>query len=74
LRRHPGLNAKYFYDNLGIIPQNVNFAIKSSYLKNLLSMLSNGEEIINRSPRILGINMEDQIDKLDPLIVQVQVY
>lgn len=26
------LNAKYFYENVGIIPQNVNFAIKISYL------------------------------------------
>ena len=38
------LNAKAFYDNLGIVPQNVNFAIKNSYMKNMLEMLPEGEK------------------------------
>jgi S1-C subfamily serine protease len=29
-------NAKFFYDELGVIPQNVNFAVKSDYLLSLL--------------------------------------
>ena len=39
------LSAKYFfYDNAGIIPQNVNFAIKISYLRNIFSMLPEGQQ------------------------------
>ena len=34
-----GLNAQFFYENAGIIPQNMNFAIKVSYLDNLLALL-----------------------------------
>jgi hypothetical protein len=41
-----GLNAKFLYEQAGIIPQNVNFAIKSIYLKNLISMLPNADEIL----------------------------
>lgn len=68
-----GLNAKYFYENLGIVPQNVNFAIKVIYLKNLISMLPEGDAILNRKSAILGSNLEEQVEKYAKLIVQVRV-
>lgn len=69
-----GLNAKYFYDNLGVIPQNVNFAVKVSYLENLLRMLPEGEEITIRESRLSTLSTEDQIAKLDPFVVQIHAY
>mgnify|MGYP001284334918 CR=1 FL=1 len=38
------LNARYFYENESIIPQNVNFAIKGSYVSNLISILPEYQE------------------------------
>ena len=32
------LNAQYFYENNSVIPQNINFAIKSDYVSNLISI------------------------------------
>lgn len=69
------LNAKYFYDNIGIIPQNVNFAIKSSYLKNIISLLSNGEISINRTnPNLHQKNLEELIEDIKPYVVQIKAY
>lgn len=66
-----GLNAKFFYDNLGIIPQNVNFAIKNDYLKPLLNNIDIYPE--DRIPLNSGdtINVEKQIDLFTPYIVQI---
>jgi S1-C subfamily serine protease len=68
------LNAKYFYDNIGIIPQNVNFAIKSTYLQNLISMIPEGDEILNRKNLVTQSKMEDQIEQLNSFVVQIKVY
>jgi len=69
------LNAKYFYDNIGIIPQNVNFAIKASYLKNIISLLPNGEISINRNnPNLQQTNIEDLIEAIKPYVVQIKAY
>lgn len=68
------LSAKYFYENAGIIPQNVNFAIKGSYLKNLIGMLDESNEILNRSNTMKQSSLEDQVEQLNPYIVQVRVY
>lgn len=68
------LNAKYFYENIGIIPQNVNFAIKSTYLQNLLSMLPEGDQILNRKNLVDQSSMENQIEQINPFIVQIKVY
>jgi len=68
------LNAKYFYENLGIIPQNVNFAIKVSYLKNLIGMTADSEEIVNRESSMKNLSMEEQVEKLNPFIVQILGY
>lgn len=66
-----GLNAKFFYDNLGIIPQNVNFAVKVNYLKNVLSLLPESNEITSRKNEISNLSLENQIEKLSPFIVQI---
>lgn len=68
------LNAKYFYENVGIIPQNVNFAIKSTYISNLISMIPEGDEILKRKNLVKQTKMEEQIEQLNPFIVQIKVY
>lgn len=67
------LNAKYFYENEDIIPQNVNFAVKSDYLLNLISMLPEEKSIINRKNQLVGLKLEKQIEKISPFIVTIKV-
>ena len=69
-----GLNAKYFYDNIGIIPQNVNFAVKVSYLNNLIGMIPEDEEISRRKSSISNLSLDNQVELLNPFIVQIKVY
>ncbi len=66
------LNAKYFYENESIIPQNVNFAIKSNYLLNLVSMLPEDEELSKRRNLLSGKNLEDQIELITPFVVTIK--
>ena len=68
------LNANYFYENIGVIPQNVNFAIKSTYLINLISMIPGGDEILNRKNLVKQNKMEQQIEQLNPFVVQIKIY
>jgi serine protease Do len=68
------LNAKYLYESAGIIPQNINFAIKSNYLQNLLFLIPEGKEAINRKNLFKSDLIEDQIEKITPFIVQIRVY
>lgn len=68
-----GLNAKYFYENAGIIPQNVNFAIKLDYLLPIISQLNIDNEIKNRTNTLSELKLEDQIEKVKFCIVQVNV-
>jgi S1-C subfamily serine protease len=67
-----GLNAKYFYENAGIIPQNVNFAVKSTYLSNLLSMIPEGDDIIKRRNAVLHTALENQVEQLGRFVVQIK--
>ncbi|MDP1677099.1 MAG: trypsin-like peptidase domain-containing protein, partial [Bacteroidota bacterium] len=67
------LNAKYFYENADIIPQNVNFAVKSDYLLNLISMLPEEPSIKKRQNRLLGLKLEKQIEEISPFIVTIKV-
>jgi len=66
-----GLNAKFFYENAGIIPQNVNFAIKATYLKNLLEVLPDPPSFGEPKNALAGLPMERQIELLAPSIVRV---
>lgn len=68
------LNAKFFYENIGIIPQNVNFAVKISYLQNLVSMINEGDEILKRKNSVKQAALETQIEQLNPFIVQIRTY
>jgi S1-C subfamily serine protease len=65
-----GLNAKYFYDNLGIIPQNVNFAIKSNYLTNLLNLVPD-YEMSNKNNELKHKELEEQIEIIKRYVVQI---
>jgi serine protease Do len=69
-----GLNAKYLFEHAGIIPQNVNFALKSDYLKNLISMLPNADKILNRNNSVIQGPIETQIEQLSPFIVQIRAH
>ncbi len=68
------LNAKYFYENLHIIPQNVNFAVKSDYLINLVSMLPESEEINKRQGQLEDKSLEEQIKLIKPFIVSIKAH
>lgn len=66
------LNARYFYDNESIIPQNVNFAIKGNYVYNLISILPEYQELSNRKNLLLGKSLEDKIELVSPFIVTIK--
>ena len=66
------LNAKYFYENETIIPQNVNFAIKSNYVTNLISLLPEHKELTTRKNLLLGKSLEEKIELVSPFIVTIK--
>ena len=68
------LNAKFFYENAGIIPQNVNFAVKASYLQSIISMTPEGDDVVKRKNTVKAGPMENQIEQLNPFIVQIKIY
>jgi S1-C subfamily serine protease len=68
------LNAKYFYEEASIIPQNVNFAVKKNYLTNLISMMPEGDDILGRKSSISSDKLPDKIEKLTPFIVAIKSY
>ena len=67
------LDAKFFYENLDTIPQNVNFAIKADYLINLISMLPEGPSILSRKGSLEDKPKQEQVGSLVPYIVTVRV-
>jgi TPR repeat protein len=67
------LDAKFFYENLDTIPQNVNFAIKSDYLISLISMLPEGPSILSRKGSLKNKTQAEQINSLVPYVVTVCV-
>jgi len=66
-----GLNAKFFYENEGIIPQNMNFAVKATYLKNLLEVLPDAPDLAQRKASVARVPLEQQVELLAPFIVRV---
>jgi S1-C subfamily serine protease len=68
------LSAEYLYESTGALPQNVNFALKSDYLVNLISMLPHSDEILSRKNSVIQGPVEEQIEQLTPFIVQIRVY
>jgi len=71
-----GLSAKYFYENAGIIPQNVNFAVKSVYLRSLIELLPDAQDLLKEHPgnSLKGLTLEKQIEKLTPFVAEVTSY
>lgn len=67
-------NVSYFYSESGTIPQNVNFAIKSNYLKDLLLMLPDGSQIANREKILKSIKLEDLVSEYENLTVKIEAY
>jgi len=67
------LNAKYFFENADIIPQNVNFAIKGNYLLNLISLLPEYDDIMSRENTLVGLSIQQQIEMLEPFVVNIKV-
>jgi S1-C subfamily serine protease len=65
------LDAKVLYESAGIIPQNVNFAVKASLLKNLVDTLPGGSEIQKRANSLSGVSREKQIEALTPSVVEI---
>ena len=66
------LNARYFYENESIIPQNVNFAIKGNYVANLISILPEYQELSKRKNLLLGKSLEEKIELISPFIVTIK--
>jgi S1-C subfamily serine protease len=69
----PMLDVKFFYGNSLTIPQNVNFAIKSDYLINLISLLPEGSSILSLKGALQDKMREEQVKSLLPYIVTVYV-
>jgi len=67
------LDAKFFYENLDTIPQNVNFAIKSDYLISLISMLPENDSTLSRKGSLQDRTTGEQVNALIPYIVTVYV-
>jgi TPR repeat protein len=67
------LDARFFYENLDTIPQNVNFAIKSDYLITLISMLPEGPSILSRKGSLKNKTQAEQISSLVAYVVTVTV-
>jgi S1-C subfamily serine protease len=65
------LNAKLFFEIADIIPQNVNFAIKSDYLINLIRMLPENDKILKRPSSLRAEKLQKQVELLVPYIVIV---
>lgn len=68
------LNDEYFLENWGFIPQNVNFAIKSDYLSDLITKLPEEEsdEITYRGNQLAGKSLEEQVEMLTPFMVVIK--
>lgn len=65
------LNAKLLFEKADIIPQNVNFAIKSDYLINLIQMLPEKAQILGRTNTLKDRDFTDQISLVFPIVVQI---
>lgn len=66
------LDAKYFYERVDIIPQNVNFAMKAEYLSNIVSLLPESGEVTNRRGSLSSRSLEEQVELLAPFVVRIK--
>jgi S1-C subfamily serine protease len=66
-------DAQYSYEGVDVITENANFAIKSDCLRNLLSGLPEGKEILDREAALKGKPTQEQVSALVPYVVSVYV-
>lgn len=68
------LDAIAVFKYTGTLPQNINFAVKISFLTNLISNLKEGDEILSRTNTVTQGELDKQVEQLTPYIVQVKIY
>ena len=68
------LNAKLFFEKIDILPQNINFAIKIDYLKNLLSLLPESGEIFKNASKVSQVSLQNLVEKITKNIVLIKCY
>ena len=66
-------DARYFYEDVDIIPQDANFAIKSDRLTHLLSTLPESKEILERESSLTDKATQEQVSSLIPFVISVYV-
>ena len=66
-----GLSSSYFLKELGTVPQNVNFSIKSNYLKVLIESTDIDLEKINEINLLEGKSLDEQFKIIKPFVVKV---
>lgn len=67
------LNYKYMLRYKGILPENVNFAVKIGYLRNMLAELEGGVDVLNREHSITAGKPEEVVAQLRPAVGLVLV-
>lgn len=65
------LNSIFFLQYQGIIPQNVNFAIKSNHIKNLIDLIPGKPSITLRKSNLKGLKLEQLYDRIKKYVVQI---
>jgi S1-C subfamily serine protease len=68
------LDARVLYERAGIIPQNINFAVKASMLRDLVAQLPEGNQILTRANTLQGLARERQVEALSPNVVKIVSY
>jgi len=68
------LNSKFFLDYNNTVPQNVNFAIKVNLLLNLVEMLPERDEILERKTILNDLELEELFLVIQPFIVGIKTY
>jgi hypothetical protein len=63
-----GLDAKLFLDKAGILPQNVNFAIKTAYLRPLLDDI---QLVLRERSPLQGLPLDKQVERITAFTVQI---
>ena len=66
-------DATYFYENVDIIPQDANFAVKSDRLTNLISTLPESKGILDREASLKDKPTQDQVSAIVPYVVSIYV-
>lgn len=68
------LSDKYFYNRVGVIPQNVNYCVKLEYLRALATMVPEANRAMRRRADLSGLRLEQLFDRIAPFMVQIRIY